>query len=373
MQANAGRGRLRGTVVAALMLLVACGAQAKEASRSCCGAKIVRAELGADLRMPGVEIVGDPGGWSLKTGEAWTGVNPHECYFTLEGGAAEANPPTVRVTWPGVRIGRVLGAAGAVTDTTDGVSFALGRGRAPTSVGTPLAEGAVHMHIFHNWEVRRAGSYRTGEWPADVIQAQLNYLFAAREMCRAMGFATNAAPGFKGDIRLYGFESNFPNGHVDHPPHFHIMLGWPGWTGTQAGHFLLDPQGRVTENRLIADYGGRQESGVFEPGTVCRMRDPDGVIGFELIVMPAGEGVIMRRGEGLAEFRIGPDGDTAVASVAVFRREKADAPWTRLSRVRAEDGAAKGLMTVAVTRDDGTQAVDHIGYDMDTGARVSSK
>jgi len=351
-----------------------CGSQAKEAGAFACGAKVVLAELDPEPHMARVEIVGDRGSWEIKKGEAWTGVNPHEFFFTLEGGSGEEKPPTVRVIWPEVRISRVLGAAGAVTNTADGVTFAVGRSRAPTSVGTSLAEGAVHMHVFHNWEARRAGSYRGGRWPAAEIQAQLNYLFAAREMCRAMGYASTSQSGFKGDIRLYGFESNFPNGHVDHPPHFHIMLGWPGWTGTQAGHFLLDQRGRVTENRLIADYGGRQEHAVFSPGEVCRMSDPDGKLGFELVVMSAGEGVIMRRAEGQPEFRIGPDDrqGRAVDAVTVFRRETHRAGWTRLCSVRAEDDAAKGLMSVAVTRDDGAVTTESIAYDVDTGARVSA-
>lgn len=335
-----------------------------------CGAKVVREELGQDRDLPRVVIEREAGSWKALSGEAWTGANAREFYFTLESETKDSPPPSVRVVWPGVRISRVLGAAGAVTPTPDGVRFTLGRGRAPTSVGTSLVEGAVHMHLFHNWEVRRAGSYRGGPWPAVEIQAQLNYLFAAREMCRAMGFAAGDDPGFKGDIRLYGFESNFPNGHVDHPPHFHIMLGWPGWTGTQAGHFMLDGKGRVVKNVLMADHGTRRESATYGPDAVCRMRDPDGKVGFELIVLPGGNGVVMRRAEGQPEFRIGPasDAGSALDAVAVFRRETRTASWERLCRVRAEDDAATGRMEIWVTGPDGQGRAESLTYDVDTGS-----
>lgn len=338
-----------------------------------CGAKLVRAEPGATSEPPAsVVIASEAGQWTVKTGEAWTGMNAHEFYFTLESEAQAPHPPSVRIAWPGVRISRVLGAAGAVTNTSDGVAFTLGRGRAPTSIGTSLTSGAIHMHVFHNCEIRRAGKYREGAWPADIIQAQLNYLFAAREMCREMGFADSDKPGFNGDIRLYGFESNLPNGHVDHPPHFHIMLGWPGWTGTQAGHFLLDERGKILENRLLADMGTRQESSVYRAGEVCHMRDPDGKIGFELIIEEGGTGVIMRRAKGQPEFRVsaGDGAAGAVYGVLVSRRDADAQAWTPLCSVRAEDNAAKGRMEIAVTDAEGKKTVETINYDIDTGAKV---
>ena len=81
----------------------------------------------------------------------------------------------------------------------------------------------VNLILFHNWIIRRAGKYRSGSWPANEIQAQLNYLLAAREVCFDMGLAEAPDPGFVGSVGLYGFETNFPHGHVDYPPHFHIV------------------------------------------------------------------------------------------------------------------------------------------------------
>lgn len=358
----------RRSATAGLLCCLAAGAiRAADGSGCRCGAKVVRAIPGDGTGQPRVVVSPEAAGWRVKEGEAWTGVNPHEFFFTLENPARDASPPTVRIAWPGVRVARVLGALGACSNTADGVAFRLARGRAPTSVGTSLVDGAIHTHVFHNWILRRAGRYRNDAWPTNAIQAQLNYLFAAREMCRAMGYADSDKPDFNGDIRLYGFESNFPNGHVDHPPHFHIMLGWPGWVGTQAGHFLLDDKGLILENRLIADLGSRQESATFRPGEACAMRDPDGRIGFELIIEPGGEGVIMRRAPGQAEFRVHAATGGALTGLEVARRGTAGDGWTPLCRVRAADDAARGHLTVSVTGSDGQTRDETIAYDIDTG------
>ena len=336
------------------------------------GAKIVRAELGLESAKPQVKILDGTGRWKVKEGEAFTGVNAHEFFFTVESETQGAPPPSVEVEWPGVKIARVLGAAGAVSNTAGGVAFKLSRGRAPTSVGTLLTFGSIHMHLFHNWTVRRAGFYREGAWPANQIQAQLNFLFAAREMCRAMGFAESDDPGFRGDIRLYGFETNFPNGHADHPPHFHIMLGWPGWTGTQAGHFLLDETGRVLKNVLMSNNGQRTESIPYKPGEVAPMRDPDGKVGFEVMVLPGGNGVLMRRAEGQPEFRIrAEEGEAgALKRVVVDRRAPRSETWQTLCSVRAEDDAARGQMRVEVADAAGRVNREAYTYDVDTGALI---
>jgi hypothetical protein len=273
------------------------------------------------------------------------------------------------VRWPGVRIARVLGADGKAEPISEGIRFKMRKGRAPTSVKTSLNYGIINMVIFHNWEVRRAGNYRKGPWPADAIQAQLNCLFAAREMCRVMGYAGASNPGFVGDIRLYGFETNFPNGHEDFPPHFHIMLAWPGWLGTQAGHFRLDNTGRILKNELQADDGKKVHRCDYGPGDVCPMRDRNGKVGFELIITEGGRGVIMRRAAGEPEYQLSPDAKTGspITAVEVRRRQTATNAWEPLYRVRATDDAARGEMNVSIRAASGAERKETIHYDPDTG------
>ena len=350
-----------------MLLTMAAAASPAEGVR--CGAKLVKADLEPVKTQPEVRVLEHADQWRLLRGEAWNGVNAREFYFTLQ---ADSNlpPPTVEVRWQGVRIERVLGADGKAARSDDVLRFKMHNGRAPTSVKTSLSYGFIHMAVFHNWEVRRAGNYRAGPWPADAIQAQLNFLFAAREMCRAMGYASNADPGFVGDIRLYGFETNVPNGHEDHPPHFHIMLAWPGWLNTQAGHFRLDTVGRILRNELQADDGKKVHRRDYGPGDVCPMRDRNGKVGFELIITEGGRGVIMRRAAGEPEYQLSPDAKTgsAATAVEVSRRQTTASVWEPLCRVRATDDAACGEMNITVRAVNGTEQKEAIRYDPDTGA-----
>jgi hypothetical protein len=356
-------------VSAAAWLAIAVIASAAEGVR--CGAKVVKEGLEPVTTQPEVRVLDNADSWRLLREEAWTGANAREFYFTLQA-AGNPPPPTVEVRWPGVRVARVLGAGGKSEPAGEGVRFKMRKGRAPTSVKTSLDYGFVHMAVFHNWEARRAGNYRAGPWPADAIQAQLNFLFAAREMCRAMGYAGGADPGFTGDIRLYGFETNFPNGHEDYPPHFHIMLAWPGWLGTQAGHFRLDGTGRILRNELQADDGKKVHRRDYGPGEVCPMRDCNGKTGFELIVTEGGRGVIMRRAAGQPEYQLSPDAKTGspIVAVEVGRRPTAAGAWKPLCRVRATDDAARGEMNITVQPADGAETRETIRYDPDTGEIV---
>jgi len=77
--------------------LLCCGGEtADKATLIRCGAKLVKAELGIE-QMPRVAITDEIGRWNIMKGEAWTGVNPHEFYFTLEAMAKDAAPPKVEI------------------------------------------------------------------------------------------------------------------------------------------------------------------------------------------------------------------------------------------------------------------------------------
>ena len=332
------------------------------------GAKLVKADLADPGKAPEVRVLDDPEKWRVLHDEKHTGTNRREFYFTVEA-EGKVPPPRVEVRWPGVGIARVLGAQDTPEKIEEGIRFRLHAGQAPTGVRTMLRYGLINLCIFHNWEVRRAGPYRAGPWPADAIQAQLNFLFAAREMCRAMGYEDTRDPGFEGDIRLYGFETNFPNGHDDSPPHFHIMLAWPGWLNTQVTHFRLDDRGRILTNDFQTDDGKRVTSRKYGPGEVCRMLDKNGKVGFELLTTPDATGVILRRAEGQPEFRLGPDTESgsAVTAVEVSRRDGPTGEWRRLCRVNATDAADRGEMRVAIRPEGQPERTEVIRYDPDTG------
>lgn len=110
-----------------------------------------------------------PDGWRLCEGEAFSGVNIREYYFTVEAAGAELPPPRVQLNWPGVAVGEVYGGK-EVARTDDGVSFLVTASRAPTSFTTLLPRmGAVQMGIFHNLEGMQAGAYRGKPYPAPQV------------------------------------------------------------------------------------------------------------------------------------------------------------------------------------------------------------
>ena len=355
-----------------LLAVCLCAAPAHGAAKATTrvGAKVVKQALGMAAPPPTVLVLDNPDRWTVMAGEKWTGENAHEFYFTLEA-QGNAPPPRVEVRLPGTQVARVLGAVGKVEMFDGGARFATRPGRAPTGVRTSLKVGRnVHLCIFHNWEVRRAGPYRQGPYPHKAIQAQLNYLFAAREAAKAMGLATAADPGFVGDVRLYGFETNFPNGHVDHPPHFHIMLGWPGWLGTQVTHFRQDAEGVITHNHFQTDDGKKVTSRTYARGETCRLYDREGKLGFELTVEPDGKGVVWRWPAAKADYLLRANTRTASPAdgVEVCRRPSSDAPWYTLCWVHASDAADRGEMRIVVRPTHGDERVETIRYDPDTGS-----
>ncbi len=338
------------------------------------GAKIVKQNSSLATTKPTVKILDNPDDWDVVEGEGFTGVNEHEFFLTVES-KRTLPPPRVELTWPDVEIARVIGATGEPEQMAKGVRFKLHSGNNMASVKTMLDYGPkLRMAIFHNQEVRRAGHYKDGKWPANEIQSQLNFLFAAREMCRSMGIESTDDSGFEGAVHLYGFETNFPNQHVDAPPHFHILLVWPDWTGTQVTHFRLNDAGRITHNEFqVVD--GKEKNRSFGQGEICEMLDPKGNKAFELIITEGGRGVIFRKSHGNPEYRLSPDSktDSSVDAVEVHRRETPTSKWNLITTVRAEDDAENGLTQIIATPK-GKQAVEEtIYYDPDTGQQMETR
>lgn len=329
------------------------------------GAKLVKAELGLPGTQPEVVVLDQPDRWRLLTDEAHTGVNAHEFYFTLEA-TEKLAPPRVEVHWPGVRIDRVLGLEGEAERLDDGVRFQLRAGRAPTGIHTPIPAGRnINLLIFHNWEVRRAGPYRDGAWPQTEIDAQLCYLFAAAAAAQQMGLADAADPSFIGDVRLYGFETNFPNGHTDHPPHFHIMLAWPGWLNTQVSHFRFGADAKIMHNDFQVDTGHGLTAKHLGYGEPCPHLDRTGKVGFTLTVIDDGWGVLWEWPGSPDQWRLGSR--TPADGVELSRRSGPDQPWRLCATVTARDDAATGVMTVTTKSAEGEPQVTTYRYDPDTG------
>ncbi|MGI5923452.1 MAG: hypothetical protein ACOX9E_05870 [Lentisphaeria bacterium] len=337
------------------------------AATTCYGAKVAKATH-AETAAPTLLL---PDGWRLREGEAFTGVNIREYFFTVEADGAELPPPRIQLSWPGVEIGEVYGGKDVVR-TDDGVSFLVTAGRTPTGFTTSLPRlGAVQMGIFHNLEGMQAGAYRGKPYPATQIQAQLNYLFAARDMMREMGFA-DARDAVDGVINLYGFETNFPNGHVDAPPHFHIMLMWNAWKDNHVCHFILDDAGKIVRNDHQVNENGKRNDALSGPrplGASMDMPDRSGAVRFVLHMLADGSGLEMTVPGKDKQAMI--RSDNPAGAVTCYTRPNAAADWQAVATVTVRDDVAKGLL--AVTRDaNGRTTREEWRYDPHTGRLLTT-
>ena len=115
---------------------------------------------------------------------------------------------------------------------------------------TDIVEPGVSLRFEHADVARRGGAYATGRFP-DVERRAANVLtFAQREVIRRLGLGDHVAARRLGTIMLMGFDTNFPAGHTDAPPHVHMHLRWENNIGSQISHFYLNEQGLLTHNRV---------------------------------------------------------------------------------------------------------------------------
>lgn len=329
------------------------------------GAKVVKETFGA-TPLPEVIL---PAGWKLCSTEALTGVNDREYYFTIENENDNSPAPVIQIVWPGIKIANVYGGTG-VRSIENGVEFRPISSKAPTSFTTILPlEGSVSMGVFHNVPGMQAGYYRDKPYPEAPIQAHLNFLFAAREMMRAFGF-TNSPDALDGVINLYGFETNYPNGHVDAPPHFHIMTMWDKWKNVQATHFILDSQGKVLRNDHFVvenNVRNKEKSISAAPGTAVEMTDRSGDIRFCLEVLPDGSGIELRVPGSNKRGRI--QSGNAPQSVTYAEQLDRATPWVYVAEIRVQDDSQKGILTV--TKQTGQKkSVETWNYDPNTGRLI---
>ena len=324
-------------------------------------------------------------GWRIVEGEAHVGVDATRFYFTVEAPGANVKAPRVEVVWPGVEVARVLGARdGKFEKTERGVSFELASRTAPTCVFTEVPFGSVRLGVFHNREERRAGPYRDGVYPEAEIKAQLNFMIGALEVCRELGWTESTSPGFVDHINIYGFETCYPNGHRDFPPHFHIMLAWNGWAGAHVAHYLLDANGLILKNNQwslhenVETFYGRGETTPFP--------DKTGRVIFETTILPDGTGLVIRptsppesqqKTECFAsaprEFLIRAGRKSAVESVEVCVRpfdSAADAPWTLIGEASAVDDSVAGKFRASIRYADGSSRQIAFDYDPARGGRI---
>jgi len=323
-----------------VLFLILTTVQARDVTRF--GAKITKSEL-VETAAPSLTL---PEGWKLVEGDEFTGLNLREYYFTIEAEGKNLPAPTVSVSWPNVKIAKVYGVTREQISGSD-ATFQMNAGKTPTHFSGALPRfGAVEVCVFHNVRGVQAGLYRGVPYPERQIQAQLNFMFASLEMMREFGF-TDSKDAVDGQINIYGFETNFPNGHVDCPPHFHIMLMWNGWRDNRACHFILDENGKILRNDHFVVRDDRCDEKESVPGALgssVQMDDRTGKVRFVLRMLEDGSGLEMTVPGQEKQAKI--QSSDAVKSVSVFVRENARAEWVKIDEIRVNDDSLNGVLTV---------------------------
>ena len=136
-----------------------------------------------------------------------------------------------------------------------------------------------------------------------------------KQSTREMGLES---ADFDNRIALYGFDGNYPRGHVDFPPHFHFFIAWSDFGKSRVTHFDLDDEGRITHNRFHC--GVTRTNRIYEKGEVCTQYSPDEKLSFEMMVTYEG-GLMVRKPEGEQEYFLKPDSETGhlYEAVEVYR------------------------------------------------------
>lgn len=311
--------------------------------------------------------------WRIVEGDdGATGCDSRLCYLTVEADGTGMPAPTVEVSWPGVGISSVDGAKN-VRRTADGVILTPTARCGGACYLTGVRDGAVDLALHHHVEGAQHGPYAGRPLPWTKIRASDNWRAACLEMFRSAGLAeTNATDG--ASIRLYGFDSNFPNRHVDYPEHFHVMLEWDGWAKNNVGHYTLDERGMIRGNNFLVcgEIAGGLPRGYHrqKPGETTEYVGPRGCALFTLVMLADGSGLVLRKPGSDAAWRV--RSDRPAEGVRVFRREREKDDWKDLGFCSVSDDTERGRYVMSCELC-GEIRRTTVAYDRDTGRLISVK
>ena len=136
---------------------------------------------------------------------------------------------------------------------------------------TLINEPGLTLRVEQNDPGRVAGAYRGEPYPDAQIRAAQHYVFAAREVLRALHVPQYLAQTGLGYVLLLCFET-CNELHSDYPPHWHLIFRWPNHCGSQAPHIYLDEAGRMTHALVSVDLIPHVRYD-YRPGEWCRLVD----------------------------------------------------------------------------------------------------
>lgn len=224
---------------------------------------------------------------------------------------------------------------------------------------THIVEPGMVLRFEHADIARRAGAYAHGAFPVRQRRAADNLQFAQREVIRRTGLGDYVAQEKLGAIQVMGFDTNFPHGHADAPPHMHMHLRWPLNAGTQIGHYYIDEAGLLTHN-VVGVKSMDSQGRTYQRGELFTTMDVRGRAIYQHRITQEGWLELGRAGAArclIKPAQAGKGFDTG-ASVAC--------PTQRPVTISVTDDLAAGIMRVA-----SGQVAETFRYDTDTGKLLS--
>ena len=318
---------------------------------------------------PQVEL---PEPWKVVEGDdGYTALDVRDFYFTVEAPTQDGKappPPRVKLTWPGVEVSGVYGASG-LERNGDTLSF-VADGRAGLCYMTTFCDGPIVNGFHHHVDGTQHGPYRNKPQPWIENRASANWRAACRAMFLRAGFgAKEATDG--ANINLYGYDTNFPYRHVDHPTHFHIMLEWDGFSNNNVGHYTLNPDGSIRGNNFLVcgQVAGYPRTGYYPqmPGATTDYNGPKGTTVFSIEMRADGTGIILKKPGAQAQWMC--RSKRADEEVSLYERTSAESEWTPVASYAVDDRPAEGVMEI-VERPlpEGRESCIVVTYDRDTAA-----
>ena len=330
------------------------------------GARVYRQKRKAGAA-PSVKL---PEGWRLVEGDdGVTGCDSRLFYFTVEADGAGLPPPEAAISWPGVAISSVGGAT-HVAFTAEGVVLTPTDASGGANYLTMVKDGAIELALHHHVEGAQHGPYGGKPLPWDRIRASDNWRAACREIFHRAGLADPKATD-GASVKLYGFDSNFPNRHVDHPEHFHVMLEWNGWRKNNVGHYTLDERGFIRGNNFLVcgDIPGGLPGGYHlqKPGETTEYVGPSGKVLFSLKMLDGGTGLVLQKPGSDASWRV--LSDRPAESIGISMRSGAASDWTDLGSCSVADDTEQGRYVIR-HENKGELRMETFRYERDTGRLI---
>ena len=291
--------------------------------------------------------------------EAFEKQNARQVVLAIRIPRATILPLAVKVNSSTIRRVLLEGTDLAFTSEPDGLSFTL-----PAQAEDRLNSGEFQTHIFwpgidlrfeHADPERRSGRYAGGRWPAVERKAAANLEFAQREAVRMLGLDSYVASQNIGTIDLMGFDTNYPHGHEDWPPHMHMILWWPTpkGTGSLVGHYYINPQGLLSDT-IVGPIGAIGVQAVFPIGKTFIDTDINGDGVYSHTVTR--EGWLRLGRVGGSECLISPAGPGFQEGAIV------ECPGFASRSVRVEDNVDSGVLHAWVN-----ESEESYRYDVDSG------